>query len=479
MSRRTKIICTLGPAVDSYEKILELVRGGVNVARINCSHSNSEQRKRWIKWTREASEEENAHVGILLDLSGPKFRLGEIPGKERVVSRGQEIEIGKSPGQLPILERKILERLRKGSHIWIGDGEVSFRVKAIRNGKTILICQTGGLIRSRQGITLVGESFDVPALTEQDKRDLKEGIELGVDFIAQSYVRSEKDVLELAELARAHDSTVQIVSKIETKQAVDSIEKILEVSDCVMVARGDLGLQMSLEDVPIVQKKIISLARNFGKPVITATQMLESMIEFPRPTRAEATDVANAILDGTDATMLSAETAVGRYPIEAVRQMHRLAEKTERSSAFQKAMAFQKELESQRFMRRANATESVAKAACEMAQTLDVKAILSFSITGFTARMVSKFRPRIPILCATYRTRTARQVSLLWGVRPLITEEFYNTEDMIARGFAASIRERILSPNDSVVITAGIPVGKPGATNMVTLMEVPISEDKR
>ncbi|HWP30700.1 MAG TPA: pyruvate kinase [Fimbriimonadales bacterium] len=473
MFRRTKIICTLGPAVDSYEKILDLVRAGMNVARVNCSHSTSEQRKRWVEWTRKASEEENTYVGILFDLSGPKFRLGEIPGNGLEVSRGQEIEIGTSPGQLPILEKKVLERLRKGSQILIGDGEVSFRVKTIRNDKIILSCQTGGLVRSRQGITLVGQSFDVPALTDQDKRDLKEGLELGVDFVAQSYVRSEKDVLELAELIRAHDSPVQIVSKIETKQAVDSIEKILSVSDCVMVARGDLGLQMSIEDVPIVQKKIIALARNLGKPVITATQMLESMIEFPRPTRAEATDVANAILDGTDATMLSAETAVGKYPIEATRQMHRLAIKTEKSATFQKAT------ESQRFTRNITATESVAKAACEMAQALDVKAILSFSITGFTARMVSKCRPRVPILCATYRVRTARQVSLLWGVRPLITEEFYSTEEMISHGFAASIREKILSPHDTVIITAGIPVGKPGATNMVTLMKVFVPEDKR
>jgi pyruvate kinase len=302
---------------------------------------------------------------------------------------------------------------------------------------------------------------------------LKTAARLGVEFVALSYVKSAKDLIQAGRISEKLDPTLQLIAKIETKAAVADIAEIIKHCDGIMVARGDLGLQMPIEEVPLIQKKIVGLCHAAGKPVITATQMMESMIQNPRPTRAEVTDVANAIMDGTDAVMLSGETAAGAYPIHVVQYMHRIAVKTESSSAFARAIAAIK------LSKVTQATESVAFAACRIAEDLRAKAIISFSTSGFTARMVAKFRPSVPILCASYRVRTACQVSLLWGVRPLLTAEFYDTEEMIARGFAAAIQSGALKQGDLVVITAGIPVGRPGTTNMVTLMHVTDPKDKK
>lgn len=466
MHRKTKIICTIGPAVDSLEKIRELVRAGMNVARLNCSHGDWPTRRKWVEWVRQVAEEQNVHIGILLDLSGPKFRLGAMPDKGLQIVAGDTIWVGNGDGQLPIPQPEVLAKLQLNVVLLIADGDVSLKVLQRSERGIELKCNSGGLIKSRQGITVVGATFEVPAMTEKDIADLEEGGKLGVEFVALSYVKSASDIIELGERAEKIDSSIQIIAKIEMRSAVKEIDAILRESDGIMVARGDLGLQMAIEEVPLVQKKIISLCHVAGKPVITATQMMESMVQNPRPTRAEATDVANAILDGTDAIMLSGETASGNYPIEAVTYMHRIAEKTEGSSLFTKMIAMQSSL------RAMQPTESVANAACNIAHSLSAKAIMSFSTSGFTARMVAKFRPKVPILCASYRIRTARQVSLLWGVRPLLTAEFSDTEEMISRGFIAAIDQGILKPGDLVVITAGIPVGRPGTTNLVTLMQV-------
>lgn len=465
MFRKTKIVCTIGPAVDSYEGILALVRAGMNIARFNCSHGDWETRTRWIKWVRQASEAEQTHIGVLVDLAGPKFRLGSFTGVIHV-TRGDTIFVGDHPGQLPISQRQIVEKLTPGRTLLIGDGEVAFKVRSVNGDRIELRCSSGGAIKPRQGITLMGETFDAPALSEKDIEDLRYAAKIGAEFIALSYVRSASDIDQAGSIAEECDPTLQIIAKIETKAAVRDIANIIRESDGIMVARGDLGLQMPIEEVPLIQKKIVGMCHAAGKPVITATQMMESMIENPRPTRAEVTDVANAIMDGTDAIMLSGETAMGAYPIEVVEYMHRIAEKTENSGAFARAIASTKQTRS------AEATESVAYAACKIAEDLKAKAIVSFSTSGFTARMVAKFRPSVPILCGSYRVRTARQVSLLWGVRPLLTAEFNDTEEMIARGFAAGIDLGLLRPGDLVVLTAGIPVGRPGTTNLVTLMQV-------
>ncbi|MCW5946319.1 MAG: pyruvate kinase [Fimbriimonadales bacterium] len=465
MPRKTKIVCTLGPSVDSQERIKELIEAGMNVARLNCSHGDWPTRKKWIQWVRAEAQSADTHVAILVDLSGPKFRLGDIEGTLDV-HKGDILEVGSGVGLLPITAPEILGKLVPGATLLVGDGEISFKVKSREEDRIVLQTLSGGEVMSRRGVTVMGATFDVPAITPKDVEDANVAAEVGAEYVAMSYVRSAADVTELGAILEELDPTIQIVSKIESKQAVQDISNIIRNSDAVMVARGDLGLQLPIEDVPLIQKRIISLCREAGKPVITATQMMESMMVNPRPTRAEASDVANAILDGTDAIMLSGETAGGAYPIETVQAMSRIADKAEKSPEFSRL------IESLEWKKAGDATEAVARAACKIAGDLNAKAILSFSTSGFTARMVAKFRPKVPVLCATYRERTARQVALLWGVNPLLTTEFHDTEEMIAKGFIAAIDKGVLKPGDVVVITAGIPVGRPGTTNLVTLMQV-------
>ncbi len=465
MPRKTKIVCTIGPAVDSQERIRQLIEAGMNVARINCSHGEWAIRRRWIDWVRSISKELKTSVSILVDLSGPKFRIGDVVGSLEV-DKGSTVRVGVGEGELPILAPEVLAKLVPGAKVLVGDGEVAFSVKSTSEEGAILTTVAGGRVHSRRGVTVVGASFDVPVVTQKDIEDVKVAAELSAEYVAMSYVRSAEDVLSLGAIIDELDKSIQIVAKIETKSAVQDIANIIRHSDAIMVARGDLGLQLPIEDVPLVQKRIIGMCREAGRPVITATQMMESMMENSRPTRAEASDVANAILDGTDAIMLSGETASGMYPVEAVNAMSRLAEKTEKSPEFARLV------EAQEWRKAGDATEAVARAACRIAGDLHARAILSFSTSGFTARMVAKFRPRVPVLCATYRERTARQVALLWGVQPLLTDEFHDTEEMISKGFIAGIDGGVLKQGDLVVITAGIPVGRPGTTNMVTLMQV-------
>lgn len=466
MRPRTKIVATLGPATSGRTIIGELISAGLSVARLNCSHGTWDERLELIHHVREESARLNQPVCVLLDLSGPKFRLDEVPGGAMEIAEGEELEVGAGAGKLPISNPAIEPLLVPGQDVVIGDGEVVFRVSERTKDTVRLICLSGGIVRSRKGVTLPGTTPDVPSMTKKDIEDLNRGIDVGVDAIAMSFVRTADDGLEVERHAVKRGVKLPVFAKVEMRSAVQNIEEIIDASDGIMVARGDLGLQMPIEEVPIVQKRIIALCRAAGKPVITATQMMESMIAAPSPTRAEATDVANAILDGTDAVMLSGETAFGRYPLQAVRYMARIAKKTERSREFSRAM------EMHRLERPADATESVAHAAAQMAQELKPKAILTFSTSGFTARMVSKYRPPVPILCATYLERTARQVAMLWGVRPLLTQEFTNTEQMVQTGFHAAVSEGLLKPGDLVVITAGLPVGRPGTTNMVTVLQV-------
>ncbi|MEO7454189.1 MAG: pyruvate kinase, partial [Fimbriimonadales bacterium] len=323
-----------------------------------------------------------------------------------------------------------------------------------------------GEIRSRQGVTVAGVSFDSPPLLPKDLEDLQAAADLGADYIAVSYVRSVADVTEAVRRARAANKHLKVIAKIEMREAVRDIVGIVAAADGIMVARGDMGLQMAIEDVPLVQKMIITLCRTAGKPVITATQMMESMVTNPRPTRAEATDIANAIFDGTDAIMLSGETAYGRHPILAVEYMDRIAQKTEKSTVYLRSII---EPKGDKILQ---ATEAVARSAVDIASNIKVRAIICFSSSGFTARMVAKYRPKTRILCATPVIETARQAALFWGVRPLLTPPFGATEDMIDGGFATAIMKGEVKVGDMVVVTAGLPVGKPGTTNFVTLLKV-------
>jgi pyruvate kinase len=463
--RKTKIVCTLGPAVDSLEQIRALVQAGMNVARINCSHGEPETRARWVEWVRQVAEEECVYVAVMFDLQGPKFRLGKIHRGAMTVEAGQIIRAGDAKGNLPVEQPEILAALTPGRRVIIGDGDVTFRVVSVDN-EIRLKCLTGGEIRTRQGITVAGVSFDSAPILPKDIEDLKQGASLNIDYVAISYVRRATDVAEAKRHAHKLDPSLRVIAKIEMREAVKNIDQIIAASDGIMVARGDMGLQMAIEDVPLVQKRIIGLCRGAGKPVITATQMMESMLVNPRPTRAEATDVANAIFDGTDAIMLSGETAYGKHPIFAVQYMNRIAKKTEASAAYLRSIVDPKG------ERVSEATEAVARAAVEIAGSLGVRAVVCFSSSGFTARMVAKYRPKAPILCATPILKTARQAALYWGVKPLQTPAFGATEDMIDSGFRAAIEEGDLSIGDMVVVTAGLPVGRPGTTNFVTLLKV-------
>ncbi|MDQ2986628.1 MAG: pyruvate kinase [Armatimonadota bacterium] len=466
MFRKTKIVCTLGPGVDSEAQIRALIDAGMNVARINCSHGDPETREKWVGWVRAIAAERGVFVAVLFDLQGPKFRLGKVVGETMEVAQRSRIKIGAARGQLPVQRKEILSVLTPGRRILIGDGDVSFRVATVDEDGIGVVCLTGGEIRSRQGITVAGVAFDSRPLLPKDIEDLQAGAKLGIDYVAVSYVRRASDVEEAVRRARTLDPSLKVIAKIEMREAVQDIERIISAADGIMVARGDMGLQMAIEDVPLVQKRIIGLCRSAGKPVITATQMMESMVENPRPTRAEATDIANAIFDGTDAIMLSGETAYGKYPITAVQYMDRISQKTERSSAFLQSIMDPKG------GRASDATEAVAHAAVEIAATMKVKAIVCFSSSGFSARMVAKYKPRSPIICATPIVKTARQAALFWGVKPLLTPPFGATEEMIDRGFGAAVDKGDLRVGDTVVVTAGLPVGRTGTTNFVTLLTV-------
>lgn len=462
MKRRTKIVCTLGPAVDSPEKIRALIDAGMNVARINCSHGGWEDKLRWVQWIREASPSV-APVAILADLQGPKFRIGLLPDEGLNLVTGKSVTIGAEGCDIPVTQPEILKAMSKGGKLLLGDGEIELKVQRREGERCDAIVSAGGLLKSRKGVTLVGKAFDVPALTDKDKEDLEHAIDAGVDIIALSYVKSAHDVLELRQHVERRDPTIALCAKIEMRQGIQDLDNILRVVDIVMVARGDMGLQMDIEEVPVMQKQIISKCMASGTPVITATQMLESMIQAPRPTRAEATDVANAVLDGTDALMLSAETSVGKYPIECVTTMSHIAERAE--------TIFDREKIKREFRERrrtgVSQTDAIAHATCDLAELLEPNAIVTVSTSGQTARLVSKYRPKAPILCASSRPRTCHQLAVVWGVDACLVEPPKNTESAIYGAIHEFHNLKRLKLGDVVIVTAGVPAGQPGNTNLI------------
>jgi pyruvate kinase len=462
MKRRTKIVCTLGPAVDSREKIKALIDAGMNVARLNCSHGNWEQKRQWVEWVRELSDD-LAPVAILADLQGPKFRIGEIPDGQRLIPTGQTVTVGLDDADIPINQPEILEAICANCRLLLGDGEIELKVTAGRDGRFTAKVANGGMLKSRKGVTLVNKVFETPAMTEKDRTDIVEAVQLGCDFIALSYVKDAADMRELRRVVEKLDPTIGLCAKIETREAIKDLDEILKVADIVMVARGDMGLQMDLEEVPVMQKRIIDECTWAGKPVITATQMLESMIYLPRPTRAETTDVFNAILDGTDAVMLSGETAAGAYPVECVRTMVKIAERAE--SVYDRSkidLAFQ-----ERSRKQVSHTDAIAHAVSELAHLLDPRAILCTSTSGQTPRLVSKFRPRQPILCATWNKRTQARMAVVWGVEALHIEQPGTTDDVVQRAIDAFFEKKRLKLGDHVILTAGVPAGTPGNTNLI------------
>ncbi|MCW5936534.1 MAG: pyruvate kinase [Fimbriimonadaceae bacterium] len=466
MRRRTKIVATLGPAVASPEKVELLIEAGMNVARLNCSHGDWESKREFVKWVREC-DQGFSPVAILVDLQGPKFRIGQIQDGQIEVVAGDSLTIGPDPtATIQAPESAVWDAMAPGDRVLLGDGDVELRIETDLGHHLQATVVTSGTIKSRQGVTLVGKSFDAPALTEKDLEDVRQAVHFGADYIALSYVRSADDLRQLRRVVEQYSDTIQIVAKVETPEALETIGDVVDASDAVMVARGDLGLQMDIEDVPLAQKKIIACCNRLGKPVITATQMLESMLDHARPTRAEVSDIANAIIDGTDAVMLSGETASGRFPIEAVRTMARVAERTEEELGHEPRawMGAGRPIPD-------SSTEAVALAAVTLADALHVRAILTASTTGTTSRLVSKHRPKAPILCAAFEESTQRQMALVWGVQSILMPPTTNTDEAVAFLSESFVARGVLQRGDTYVVTSAYPPGTRGLTNMVLVRQ--------
>ncbi|MCL6598032.1 MAG: pyruvate kinase [Alicyclobacillus macrosporangiidus] len=465
--RRTKIVCTIGPASESPEMLEALIRVGMDVARLNFSHGTYDEHKQRIDRIREAARRVGKHVGIMLDIKGPKIRTGKILGGEAELKEGATIVLTVDPLEYGTAERVsisyegLVEDVYPGAPIRIDDGLIGLVVERVEGRDIVCRVTNGGILRDRKGINVPGVTLRIPGVTEKDAADIRFGIEQGVDFIAASFVRKAADVLEVRRLLEEQDYHADIIAKIETQEGLDRLAEIVEVADGIMVARGDLGVEVPTEEVPLAQKRMIALCNAAGKPVITATQMLDSMQRNPRPTRAEASDVANAIFDGTDAIMLSGETAAGRYPLEAVRTMAQIAERAERALAEHEVTGRHKT-----GVERA-ITDVIGHAAQTMASDLGVKAILTATTSGYSARMMAKHRPAAPIVAATPRPEVARRLTVTWGVYPVVVREASTTDEVLETAVDGALDAGLVQHGDLVLIIAGVPVGQRGTTNLI------------
>lgn len=469
LMRKTKIVCTIGPTTEAPNRIKGLIRAGMDVARLNFSHGDHDSHRKTLRAIRQISKELGKEIGILQDLSGPKIRLGKLPERERELQTGERVVL--SPNDppdlttIPVNYPFLLEDVGIGDRILLADGMVLLKAEAKKSEGIVCEVVVGGLIHSHKGINLPSSSLKIPAFTEKDRADLAVGLEEGVDFVAQSFVRNEHDLEPIKSILKGCENPPLLIAKIEKPDAVERLGEILSFVDGVMVARGDLGVEMPLEEVPIIQKEIIRMARDAGKPVITATQMLRSMVNSQRPTRAEAADVANAILDGTDALMLSEETAIGNYPTIAVNILDRIAKVTE---AHMKERPSSIEFGPDRLP----TTESgIGRSACLMAEDLHAAVIVAGTTSGSTARLISRFQPSCPVVGMTPKLTTQRQLTLSWGVTSVLINSFSNTDDLF--DLASSwIREQDLAhKGDRIIITAGVPVGVSGTTNLIKVIE--------
>jgi pyruvate kinase len=476
--RRTKIICTVGPATSTPERLQALVDAGMNVARLNFSHGSYEFHGQTISHLKQISTSTEAPLALMQDLCGPKIRLGILPKEGITVEQGQEVTFvmqkeGNSVDELPLPLPTLFAMVRRGEPILINDGRVKLIVTERDADKIRALVKIGGLISSHKGVNLPETRLPVSSITEKDLSDLRFGINSGVDLVAVSFVRSAEDLEPAQRMIEAAGANIRIIAKIERREAVEQFDSILEVADGIMIARGDLGVEMPIDQVPIIQKDITLRCNRAGKPVITATQMLESMIHAPDPTRAEVTDVANSIWDGTDAVMLSGETAVGEYPIAAVQMMHNIAVRTEQSlkeGARQSLWTYT--------AGSLSVTESVAEAVCRIAYETGARAILCHTCSGSTAKLVSKYRPTTPIIALTAEEITYRQLALSWGVDALLIPPVYTTEDMLIMLEKTVVERNLLNYGDRVVITSGIPVSKSGTTSLIKVHTIgqPIKE---
>ncbi|MCM3650723.1 pyruvate kinase [Metabacillus litoralis] len=467
--RKTKIVCTIGPASESIEKLSDLMEAGMNVSRLNFSHGDYEEHGVRIKNIREAAGKLNKNIAILLDTKGPEIRTNTMENGAIELEVGNEIiismtEVVGTADKFSVTYEGLIDDIHIGSIILLDDGLIELEVIGIDQSKGEINTKinNSGTLKNKKGVNVPGVSVKLPGITEKDAQDIVFGIEQDVDFIAASFVRRASDVLEIRELLEEHNAThIQIIPKIENQEGVDNIDEILEVSDGLMVARGDLGVEIPAEEVPLVQKELIRKCNALGKPVITATQMLDSMQRNPRPTRAEASDVANAIFDGTDAIMLSGETAAGIYPVEAVKTMHNIASRAEQ------ALDYKQILSKRSAQVGTTITDAIGQSTAHTALNLGVSAIITPTESGHTARMISKYRPQAPIVAVTASESVARKLALVWGVYSRSGDHSTSTDEMLENSIAAAIDTGLVSHGDLVVITAGVPVGEAGTTNIM------------
>ncbi len=469
--RKTKIICTIGPASESKERLEELMLAGMNVARFNFSHGTHEEQKIKFQRVDEVRKELGLPVATLLDTKGPEIRLRDFEGGRAELVAGQTFiltteEVLGNSGKAAISYKNLKNDITAGATILIDDGLIEMKVDAIEGEEIVCHVVNGGVVSNHKGVNVPGAKLSMTYISDVDRADIEFGIEMGFDYLAASFARTKEDILEVRRILDEQGSNMKIIAKIENTQGIQNLEEILDVADGVMVARGDMGVEIPLEEVPITQKKMIKMAVARGKHVITATQMLESMIKNPRPTRAEATDIANAIYDGTTAIMLSGESAAGLYPVEAVRTMARIARSAECNIDYRRRMndlgiEAKKEI-----------TGAIAYATCTTAMDLGAAAIITVTLSGFTAEAISHYKPSCPIIGCTLDTKVSRQLNLLWGVTPVLMKRESDTEELFADAVEESKKAGLIKAGDIVVITAGVPLGIAGKTNMIRVVEV-------
>jgi pyruvate kinase len=471
LRQKTKIVCTIGPATGSSSSIEKLIKAGMNVARLNFSHGTYEEHAGYIRNIRKAASKLNTPVAILQDIAGPKIRTGQLTKKEIQLKEGAaftltKLKVSGDEHSVSLNLPELVDNLKRGDVVFLDDGAIKLEVAETSRNAVKCRVIVGGVLGWEKGVNVPGVRLNIPSSTEKDFNDLLFGIKQEVDFVALSFVREASDILRVRKFLREKRADVPLIAKIEKWEACEHLDKILAASDGLMVARGDLGVEIPIERVPLEQKEIIKKCNHAGKPVITATQMLQSMIESPHPTRAEVTDIANSIFDGTDAIMLSGETAVGRYPVEAVQVMMKIALTIEAALPYSK-MLLEKgaDLEPQ-------TDDAISYAACHTAHQLGAAAIVAFTTSGSTARRVAKYRPGIPILSATPSSKQRRRLLLSWGVYPFEVTKPFDVAGLLAQGVRLSLETGVARKGDLIVITAGIPIGMAGTTNLLKVEKV-------
>ncbi|HMB41327.1 MAG TPA: pyruvate kinase [Balneolaceae bacterium] len=472
-ARRTKIVCTLGPSSNTLEGIEKLYRAGMNVVRINFSHGSHEDHKRTIGFVRKVAKKYRYSLPVLMDLQGPKIRVGQMKDGGQQLIEGQLVkitpdEVEGTSDVIPIDYSGLVDDAREGNQILVDDGLLELRIIKKHERELTAKVVVGGMLKSRKGVNLPDIDISMPSLTQKDIEDLEFGLDIGVDYVAMSFVRSARDVQEVISRVRAKGSNAAIIAKIEKPEAVNVIDEIIEEADGIMVARGDLGIEIPSEQVPLVQKNIIERCRTAGKPVITATQMLDSMIVNPRATRAESSDVANAVMDGTDAVMLSGETAAGKYPAEAVQTMVKIIKSVEsNSNSIYYSLKYRKP-----DWKEKQVIESLAYSCVTIADNVEAKAISTITHSGNTARRIAKFRPKVPIIAFTESQIVRRQLNLVWGVESVRIDEIFDTDLSVKMMEDYLVESGRVNAGDRVIIATGIPLAKRGRTNMIKVSTI-------